>query len=233
MTPTMTQPAKKRLLLVEDENSIGSVVKLSLERAGYDIVWSKDGEDAVNQVRSTPFDMVLLDMNLPKVTGMEFLQIVRGEDYTMPIMILSADRRLEDRIKALQLGADDYLVKPFDLGEVVARIEANLRRVAHITPQVLRAGNVSVDLKERTISAAGKEIQVSDIEFRLMELLTKHANRALSRSEIAKEIWGHENYKESNVIDVYLGYLMQALEKAGKPDLIKETPSKEFILSTK
>ena len=228
----MVESTKKKILVVEDEPSIGTVLKTRLESEGYEVMWSKDGEEGVNLVRSHPFDIVLLDMNLPNVTGLEFLQIVRGEDFTMPIMIISADRLLEDRIKALQTGADDYLVKPFDFGEVLARIEANLRRVAHVTPQVLRAGDVIIDLKERQLSTGGKRIEVSDIEFRLMEFLAKNANRELSRAEIAEEIWGHENYKESNVIDVYLGYLMEALRKVGKPDLIKETTSKGFFLTT-
>jgi DNA-binding response OmpR family regulator len=227
----MEKKTKKKLLLVEDENSIGSVVKARLEKAGYEIVWSKDGEDGIYQVRSNQFDMILLDMNLPKVTGMEFLKVIRGENYLMPIMILSADRLLEDRIKALESGADDYLVKPFDFGEVVARIEANLRRTAHATPQIVHCGDMQIDLKNRTLSFGTTKLEVSDIEFRLMEYLANNADRPLSRSEIAKQIWGHENYSESNVIDVYLGYLMKALEKAGRPDFIKETDAKEFFVS--
>ncbi len=228
----MTETKKKRLLLVEDEHSVGSVVKARLEKAGYDIVWSKDGEEGVHQVRTSRFDMVLLDMNMPKLTGMEFLQIVRKEKYGMPILILSADRLLEDRVKALKAGADDYLVKPFDFEEVLARIEAHLRRTEHAEPQVLHCGDVHVDLKERTIRLGEKKIEVSDIEFRLMQYLVSNPDTPLSRKQIAKEIWGHENYSESNVIDVYLGYLMTAMDKAGRPRLIRETDTKDFIISS-
>ncbi len=223
----------KKLLLVEDEHSVGSVVKTRLEKSGYDVVWSKDGEEGLHQMRSDRFDMVLLDMNMPRVTGMEFLQIIRKEKYTLPVLILSADRLLEDRIKALKSGADDYLVKPFDFDEVLARIEAHLRRTQHSAPQVLHCGDVHVDLKERTLHLGDKKIEVSDIEFRLMEYLVRHPDMPLTRKQIAKQIWGHENYSESNVIDVYLGYLINALEKAGRPSLITETDNNEFIISSK
>jgi len=228
----MEDTKKKKLLLVEDEHSIGSVVKARLEKAGYDVVWSKDGEEGLHEMRANRFDMVLLDMNMPRVTGMEFLQIVRKEKYSLPILILSADRLLEDRVKALKAGADDYLVKPFDFEEVLARIEAHLRRTEHVAPQVLHLGDVHVDLKERLIRLGEAKIEVSDIEFRLMEYLIRNPNKPLSRSQIAKEIWGHEHYSESNVIDVYLGYLMTALEKAGHKGLIKETENKDFIISS-
>lgn len=228
----MADSEPKRLLLVEDEHSVGSVVKARLERAGYSVVWSKDGEEGVQQIRSSRFDMVLLDMNMPRLTGMEFLHIVRKEKYTLPILILSADRLLQDRVKALKAGADDYLVKPFDFEEVLARIEAHLRRTEHATPQILHLGDVHLDLKQRTIHLGETKLEVSDIEFRLMEYLVRNPDRPLSRKQIAKEIWGHENYSESNVIDVYLGYLITSLEKAGRSGLIKETENKDFIISS-
>ena len=229
----MADSEKKKLLLVEDEHSVGSVVKARLEKAGFTVVWSKDGEEGLHQMRGDRFDMVLLDMNMPRLTGMEFLQIVRKERYSQPILILSADRLLEDRVKALKAGADDYLVKPFDFEEVLARIEAHLRRTEHATPQMLHCGDVHIDLKARTIHLGDAKLEVSDIEFRLMEYLAKHPDVAMTRKQIAEAIWGHENYSESNVIDVYLGYLMTALEKAGRPGLIKETGDKDFIISSK
>ncbi|HAV23741.1 MAG: hypothetical protein A2X67_05555 [Ignavibacteria bacterium GWA2_55_11] len=227
----MNEQASKHILIVEDEPTVGSVVKKRLEKAGFSVDWAKDGEEGLKQARASEYHLILLDVNLPILNGFQVLEALRSEMRTTPVLILSADRLLEDRIKGLKLGADDYLVKPFDFGELMARIEAILRRSVDARVKVMQVGDLTLDMVARKVRRGQAMLDMSDIEFRLLEFLVKNRKKIVSRADIAREIWGHENYKETNVIDVYMGYLRTAVDADRPSAIITETPGDGFILN--
>ena len=227
----MNEQASKHILIVEDEPTVGSVVKKRLEKAGFSVDWAKDGEEGLKQARASEYHLILLDVNLPILNGFQVLEALRSEMRTTPVLILSADRLLEDRIKGLKLGADDYLVKPFDFGELMARIEAILRRSVDARVKVMQVGDLTLDMVARKVRRGQAMLDMSDIEFRLLEFLVKNRKKIVSRADIAREIWGHENYKETNVIDVYMGFLRTAVDADRPSAIITETPGDGFILN--
>ncbi|MCU0453060.1 MAG: response regulator transcription factor [Bacteroidetes bacterium] len=226
----MSADTHASILIVEDEESIATVVAHRLSRSGYRSDWAPTGELGLQKARATPFDLILLDIHLPGISGFDVLETLRKEGLRTPVFIVSADRFVDDRVKGLRLGADDYLVKPFDFDELMARIEAILRRSAAPRPPQVKVGDVSINVEEQKATRAGRSLEMSNIEFRLLEFLARNKNQAVSRAEIAKEIWGHENYKETNVIDVYMGYLRSALDGGQKQKMIFDTFDGGFVL---
>ena len=226
----MTPESRPKILIVEDEESIAAVVAHRLEKSNFRTEWAPTGEAGLEKLRSGSFDLVLLDIHLPGISGFDVLEAARKEGIRTPVFIVSADRFVDDRVRGLRLGADDYLVKPFDFDELIARIEAILRRSAASRSQTLEVGDIRIDLDQQQVLRNGAPIQVSNIEFRLLEFLARNKNVTVSRAEIAKEIWGHENYKETNVIDVYMGYLRTALDSGHPTKLIFDTVDGGFVL---
>jgi DNA-binding response OmpR family regulator len=226
----MSADTHASILIVEDEESIATVVAHRLTKSGYRPDWAATGEDGLKKARATNYDLILLDIHLPGMSGFEVLETLRKEGRRTPVFIVSADRFVDDRVKGLRLGADDYLVKPFDFDELMARIEAILRRSAAVRPQQVKVGDVTIYMEEQKAVRAGLPLEMSNIEFRLLEFLARNKNQAVSRAEIAKEIWGHENYKETNVIDVYMGYLRTALDGGRATKMIFETFDGGFVL---
>lgn len=229
-TPAMSSATHANILIVEDEESIATVVAHRLAKANYRSDWSPTGEDGLKKARATSYDLILLDIHLPGMSGFDVLDTLRKEGNRTPVFIVSADRFVDDRVKGLRLGADDYLVKPFDFDELMARIEAILRRSAAARPLQVKIGDVTIDLERQKASRSGQALEMSNIEFRLLEFLARNKNQSVSRAEIAKEIWGHENYKETNVIDVYMGYLRTALDGGRQAKMIFDTFDGGFVL---
>lgn len=226
------QQEMKRILLVEDSPEIVTIVEKRLSRL-YSVDVAVNGEDASNNINDNEYDLVILDLALPKKSGFDVLKEMRKKSALPPVLILSGLNAVEDKVKGLKLGADDYLAKPFDAKELVARIEALLRRVPSDQEIVrLSAVDLEMDLVARKVTRAGNEIRLSPREFSLLEFLIRKKDIVHSRKEIAKEVWGHNFDAGTNFVDVYINYLRKSIDKDSPRKLIQTVYGKGFILKT-
>jgi DNA-binding response OmpR family regulator len=211
-----------RLLLVEDEAKVASFIAKGLEGAGYVTDVASTGRAALAHLQTSgPVDLVLLDVGLPDIDGFEVLAEMRKSDQKTPIIMLTARGDVPSRVRGLDLGADDYLPKPFDFDELVARIRAQLRH--HHQPQasVLQAGDLSLDLKTRKARRGERTTDLTSREFALLEFLMRHEGQVLSRSQILGGVWGYDFDPQSNVVDVYVGYLRGKLDRPEEDTIIE------------
>lgn len=202
-----------RILLVEDNEFLGDGINEGLTQFGYNVEWVKDGETAIYASKVEEFDLVILDLGLPKVSGIEVLRTMRRNNINAPIIILTARDGVEDRVKGLDAGADDYMVKPFDLNELRARIRAASRRTNnHGKPDnIITVGNVSIDTSSMSVSANGINIPVSRREFSLLHRLMANTNRVLSRQSLTDAVYGWGDEIDSNAIEVHIHNLRKKL----------------------
>jgi DNA-binding response OmpR family regulator len=203
-----------KLLVVEDEDRVASFLMKGLRAHGYGVEWARTGRDALRQAVETDVSLVILDLGLPDLDGLEVLEGLRERGATVPVLVLSARGRVGDRVKGLDLGADDYLAKPFAFEELLARIRANLRPRAEVSPGVLRAGGVSVDQVRREATVGGRTFRLSAREFALLQAFVGHPSRVLSRQELLSMAWGMDFDPGTNLVDVYVGYLRRKLGEA-------------------
>jgi DNA-binding response OmpR family regulator len=212
-----------RLLLVEDEDRVASFIAKGLEGAGYVTEVAGSGGAALAYVRAgSEVDLIILDVGLPDMDGFEVLAELRKSDQETPIIMLTARGDVPSRVRGLDLGADDYLPKPFDFDELVARIRAHLRPSRQPRASVLEAGDLSLDLKTRRVKRGERSIDLTSREFTLLEFLMRHDGQLLSRSQILGGVWGYDFDPRSNVVDVYVSYLRGKLDRPGE-DTIVET----------
>ncbi|OHB82006.1 MAG: DNA-binding response regulator [Planctomycetes bacterium RBG_16_64_10] len=209
-----------RLLLVEDEAKVRRSLQKGLEEEGYEVVAVDNGNDGRHQASTQPFDCLILDLMLPGRDGLEILQRVRAAGRQTPTIILTARGAIEDRVRGLDAGADDYLPKPFAFAELLARIRVCLRRGSTLAETVLRAGDLSLDCIHRRVVQADKEIDLTAREFELLEYLMKHRGEVVTREMIARDVWREPPGTMTNVIDVYINYVRKKLERAGNARLI-------------
>jgi DNA-binding response OmpR family regulator len=207
--------APARVLLIEDEPGIVDFLRRGLTDAGFSVKACLDGSEGERLALSGSFDAIVLDLMLPGRSGLEVLASVRRASPTLPVVVLSARGEIEDRVAGLEQGAVDYLVKPFSLAELVARLRAHLRTVAQASASVLSAEDIELNLLSRRVHRAGEEIALSVTEFELLSYLVRHHGQVLSREEILSAVWGYEHDPTTNVVDVYIGYLRR---KLGRPD---------------
>ena len=219
-----------RILLVEDEKKLARSIKQQLERGGNFVEIAEDGIDAETKARQGRYDIIILDLNLPKKSGLDVLRDLRAASYTTPVLILTALEGVDHRIEGLRIGADDYLAKPFDSGELVARIEAVLRRCGFSRTAVLRAADLTMDVVRRTVERAGEKIPLSEKEFSLLEFLLRNKNQILTRKRLIEQIWGYKFETGTNIVDVYISYLRNALDKGFSRKLIHTMHGEGFIL---
>jgi DNA-binding response OmpR family regulator len=211
-----------RVLLVEDEARVASFVAQGLSGAGYTTDVISDGREVIDRVRhGQVWDLILLDVGLPGVDGFEVLAEVRKVDQTTPIIMLTALGDVPSRVKGLDLGADDYLPKPFDFDELVARIRAQLRRDRQQQASVLQAGDVVLDLKSHKASRGTRTIDLTSREFALLEFFLRHQGQVLSRAQLLGGVWGYDFDPGTNVVDVYVGYLRNKLDEPGSESVIE------------
>jgi DNA-binding response OmpR family regulator len=210
-------PAPDRVLLVEDEPGIVDFLRRGLADEGFAVEACLDGVEGERQALSGRFDAIVLDLMLPGRSGLEILASVRNAVPTLPVIVLSARGEIEDRVQGLESGAVDYLVKPFSLAELVARLRAQLRVVAQASEAVLSVEDIELNLLTRRVHRAGDEIALSTTEFELLAYLMRHEGQALSREEILSAVWGYEHDPTTNVVDVYVGYLRRKLGRPGNP----------------
>ena len=218
----MIDPDNHRLLLVEDEPDVASFVQQGLEEEGYEVRWVETGQRALEYIRQTDIDLVLLDIRLPDLSGLEVCERLRLHRPELPVMMLTALDAVEDRVRGLRAGADDYLPKPFAFDELVARIEALLRR----TNQPRQSGTVEdgplvLDPAARTCTYDGRRVDLTATEFDLLAFLMARQGQALSRDTIHQEVWGHDFDRGTNLIDVYVNYVRRKLDEVGCDPLIE------------
>ena len=211
-----------RLLVVEDEGGIASALRQGLAESGYAVDVARDGIEARDYALAASYDVILLDILLPKLDGLALLGELRRRGMTTPVLLLTARDAVDDRVAGLDAGADDYLVKPFSFSELLARIRALLRRPALQTGNRLVRGDLAMDLGARTVTRGEQAITLTPREFAVLEYLLRHPGQALSRSQIAERVWSWEFHGETNIVDVYIGYLRRKLDD-GRTQSVIET----------
>jgi len=224
--------ATVRILLVEDEQKVASFIRSALEEQSYAVDVSHDGEEELYLAESTNYDLVVLDIMLPHVDGFQLLRRLRSRKPAVPVLVLTARGNVEDRVRGLDLGADDYLVKPFALAELTARVRALLRRGVRESVHELRIDDLVVDVSRRRVSRAGKPIDLSNKEYSLLEYLMRNANHVVTRSMIAEHVWDASFDSFTNVIDVYINHLRNKIDRSFPRKLIHSVRGVGYRLST-
>lgn len=203
-----------KLLVVEDEQRVASFLVKGLRANGYGVEWVSTGRDALRRAVDADVCMVILDLGLPDLDGLDVLESLRKRGATVPVLVLSARGRVNDRVKGLDLGADDYLAKPFAFEELLARIRANLRPRTDVSAGVLRAGGISVDQVRHEATVGGRTFSLSAREFALLQAFVGHPSQVLSRQELLSMAWDMDFDPGTNLVDVYVGYLRRKLGEA-------------------
>ncbi|MFN8160227.1 MAG: response regulator transcription factor [Solirubrobacterales bacterium] len=219
-----------RLLIAEDDRKLAGSLARGLRGEGYAVDVAADGEEALFNARVYDYDAVILDVMLPGADGISVCRALREEERWFPVLMLTARDGVDDRIRGLDVGADDYLVKPFDFGELVARLRALLRRGAPERPAVLRLGDLEVDPASRTVKRAGTLVELTAREYALLEFLARRAGEVVSRTEILEHVWDRNYEGSGNVVDVYVGYLRRKLEQPFGRPLIRTVRGAGYVL---
>jgi DNA-binding response OmpR family regulator len=209
--------APKRVLVIEDEPGIVDFVRRGLEAEGFLVEAALDGLEGERLALGGTFDAIVLDVMLPGRSGLEILESMRRTKPTVPVIVLTARSGVEDRVSGLDAGAADYLVKPFSVAELVARVRTQLRVVAEASSSVLHAGDIEVNLLTRRAFRGGRSVALSSTEFDLLVHMLRHHGSVLSREQILSAVWGYEHDPATNVVDVYIGYLRRKLGSADDP----------------
>ena len=211
-----------RILVVDDETALVRQLQTMLEAERYLVETAPDGESALNKLSNNPVDLIILDIMLPKLDGLSVLRSIRENDQNTPILMLSARDTIEDKITALDWGADDYLAKPFSAAELMARIRALFRRHNNSKDHLLTAGDLELDTKSRKLLKAGQPLILTSREFAILELLLYNKNRVISRFNIAEHVWGEsfDPFSMSNFIDVHIRNLRRKIDTPGQPSTI-------------
>jgi len=210
-----------RVLVVEDEVKMARASRRGLEQEGYAVDTAADGDQGWFQASEHPYDAIVLDVMLPDVDGFEVCRRLRAAGRWAPVLLLTARDAVPDRIDGLDAGADDYLVKPFAFGELLARVRALVRRGAMARPVVLTCGDVALDPAAHTVTRAGQPVELSPREFALLEFLLRHPGEVVTRTAILEHVWDYDYDGLSNVVDVYVGYLRRKLEQPFGRTLIR------------
>jgi two-component system OmpR family response regulator len=202
-----------RVLVVEDEVPLAKLIRQGLVQDGQLADVAVRGEDALWMAASTPYDVICLDVNLPGIDGFETCRRLRADDVATPILMLTARDAIGDRIMGLDTGADDYLVKPFDFGELLARLRALARRTATAPQPVLRVGDLSLDPASHRVTRGETEIELSAKEVQILEVFMRHPDEVLSRLQVLERAWDSSYENRSNIIDVYIRYLREKIDR--------------------
>lgn len=209
-----------RLLLIEDYLPLVHSVGQGLREAGYAVDTATDGETGLASAETTKYDAVILDLMLPKLDGLTVLKRLRDQRNATPVLVLTARDRVEDRVSGLDLGADDYLVKPFAFTELLARVRAVIRRRYQTATSIVRVGDLEIDTAGRVVRGKNAPIILSAREYALLEYLATRRGQVVSRAEIWDHVYDFASEPSSNVVDVYIGYLRKKLDQGGCPGLI-------------
>jgi len=203
-----------RILVVEDDRKIASFVVNGLKQSGFAVDHCADGEEGLILARTTPFDAAVVDVMLPKLDGLSLVQSLRRDNVQIPVLILSAKATVDDRVKGLQAGGDDYLVKPFAFSELLARVQALIRRATKAPePTRLTVGDLTLDLLTREVRRGGQKIELQAREFSLLEFLMRHAGRVVTKTMILEHVWDYSFDPQTNVVDVLVFRVRNKIDK--------------------
>ena len=219
-----------RLLLVEDDARLADLVARSLREEGHAVDVVGDGEAAIVQAAVNPYDVIVLDIQLPRKSGLEACAEIRRRRIKVPILMLTSRDAVRDRVAGLDAGADDYLTKPFDLEELHARVRALLRRMPELAPQVITVGDLTVDLGAQRAERGGHTLALTTKEYVLLEYLARHAGRVIGRAELVEHVWDENHDPFTNAIEVYINRLRKKVD-AGRPPLIHTRRGAGYMLA--
>ena len=214
-----------RILLVDDEDSVQKLLTYPLRKEGYDVVGALDGHEALERLEDDTFDLVVLDVMLPRMDGFDICRAIRQRS-TVPIIMLTAKTEEFDRVLGLELGADDYITKPFSVREFRSRVKAVLRRAALAPPEEqfeepIDEGDLRIDFEKRTVEVRGEPVRLTYVEFEILAALARSPGRVLSRTMLLERVWGDSSYRDPRTIDVHIRHLREKLEAEPKtPELI-------------
>lgn len=211
---------KSHILLIEDEVKLARFVEIELTYEGYQVSVKNDGFEVLTAARELHPDIILLDWGLPGLTGVEICRRLRTTGDKVPIILLTAKEEISDRVAGLDAGADDYVVKPFSIEELLARVRAHLRRTQEPNPDLLQFADLSLNRSTREVWRGGRSIELTAKEFDLLEYLLAHPRQVLTRDQILEKVWGYDFMGDSNIIEVYIRYLRLKLETDTAPRLI-------------
>ncbi|RJG18888.1 response regulator transcription factor [Paenibacillus thiaminolyticus] len=221
------------ILLVEDEHNVSEFLQLELQHEGYDVTVAQDGEQALDYFRQQEWNLILLDWMIPRLNGLEVCRRIRKTS-DVPIILLTARDYIGDKIAGLDTGADDYITKPFEIEELLARIRTVLRRQNPswhaASPEVYQVDSLSIDVKKRRVSREGEQIDLTQREFDLLLYLMEHQGEVISREQLLSDVWGYDFAGETNVVDVYIRYLRNKLDRTYKPKLIHTVRGVGYVL---
>ncbi|MBC7242561.1 MAG: response regulator transcription factor [Anaerolineae bacterium] len=225
-----TDSSGRRILLIEDERKIADFIRRGLALEGYQVQVAYDGESGLDAAVEQRPDLIILDIMLPAIDGIEVCKALRDAGFDMPILMLTARDAVRDRVAGLDAGADDYLVKPFAFDELLARIRALLRRRAAAEEEVLQFADLTLRPATREVTRGGRPIDLTAREFDILETFMRHPRQVLTREQLYERIWGYDFSGESNIIEVYIRYLRAKLEANGEPRLIHTVRGVGYVL---
>jgi two-component system, OmpR family, response regulator len=222
--------AMAKLLLIEDDKETADEVRAELTGRGFDVDWAADGIEGLDKARSGEAEALIVDRLLPGMDGLTIIEAVRQEGMRTPVLVLSALGAVDDRVRGLRAGGDDYLTKPFAMVELIARIEALLRRPAENRDTILRVGPIALDLIERTVKRGDRTINLLPREFRLLEYMMRRKDQMLTRAMLLEEVWHYKFVPQTNLVDVHMGRLRRKVDAPHEPPMIHNVRGAGFIL---
>lgn len=219
-----------RVLLIEDDHETAGEIRAELAERGFDVDWAATGIEGLDKARSGNADVMVVDRLLPGVDGLTIIEVARKEHVRTPVLVLSALGAVDDRVRGLRAGGDDYLTKPFAIVELVARIEALLRRPTEGPDTVLKVGPLELDLLARTARRGERSIELLPREFRLLEYMMRRKDQLLTRAMLFEEVWNYKFVPQSNLVDVHMGRLRHKVDEADEAPMIHSVRGEGFIL---
>ena len=220
-----------RLLLVEDDVKIAQFITNGLREAGFAVDHAANGEDGLHLALTEPYDIAVVDLMLPRVDGLTLIEEIRRNNINTPVLILSAKRSVDDRVKGLKTGSDDYLIKPFAFSELLARVQALIRRSTRVTaPSELKVADLTLDLNTRKVFRAEEEILLQPLEFSLLEYLMRNAGRVVSKTMIMEHVWDYNFSPQTNVVEARICYLRDKIDKNFAIKLIHTVRGVGYVL---
>ena len=219
-----------KILLVEDEDRLASFIRKGISAEGYEVEVAYDGRMGLSLFRKNSYDIILLDVNLPHINGFELCQLIRADNESVPVLMLTALDSLADKADGFNAGADDYLAKPFEFQELLLRLRALTRRSGTKPKQVLRLADLELNLDTKTVTRAGQRIDLTTREYSLMEYLMLNKGKIISRVDISERVWSLDFDSSTNVIDVYISYLRKKIDKGFSTKLLHTIVGMGYVL---
>jgi two-component system, OmpR family, response regulator len=220
-----------RILFVEDDLKIAHFIKDGLKQGGFAVDHCTNGEDGLHLALTEPYDLAIVDLMLPKLDGLTMIETIRAQEVNFPVLILSAKRSVDDRVKGLKIGGDDYMVKPFAFSELLARVQALIRRAHKLSsPSSLMVADLKLNLQTRSIDRAGQSIDLQPLEFALLEYLMRHAGQVVSKTMIMENVWDYNFNPGTNVVESKICYLREKVDKGFSTKLIHTIRGVGYVL---